>query len=142
MVTIGQKTTVLLTAYGGQETLNYILKVLGTEVSHEILQEAKPVPPLKTKVELGKTQLLLDYLDENYLLALAKYNKRKATAQRGINNDTTLQDITYRLLVSNNPVDTNNSEADLKQYLIDLTNELAQVTPEEIAASIPADQTI
>jgi len=74
MATIAQKTGALLQAYGGQESLNYILKVLGTEVSHDILQEVKPIPPLKTKVELGKTQLILDYGDENYLLALAKYN--------------------------------------------------------------------
>lgn len=140
MANIQVKTQALIDAYGSQENLNYILKVLGTNISHDILQEVHPEPPLKTKIEFGKTQLILDKLDENYLLKLSRYNKRKSTAQRAIQNDTNLQDITYRLLVANNPVDTNNTEVQLKQYLIDLTDELAQVTPEEQNATIPEDE--
>lgn len=142
MATILEKTTALLTTYGSQENLNYILKVIGNEISHSILQEVKPVPPLKVKVELGKTQLILDKQDENYLLSLSKFNKRTAVAQRSIQNDSTLQDITYRLLVANYDVDLANSETDLRGYLVELTNEIAQVTSEELAAVIPADQTI
>lgn len=142
MVTIIQKTAALLTEYGTQENLNYILKVLGNDVAHSIMQEVKPVPPLKIKVELGKTQLILDKQDENYLLSLSKYNKRVAIAQRSIQNDVTLQEITYRLLIANYPVDTANSETDLRDYLVDLTNQVAQVTQEEINAVIPTDQTI
>lgn len=142
MATIAQKTTALITVYEGQETLNYILKVIGNEISHSILQEPVPIPPLKTKIEFGKTQLILDKQDENYLLAKSKDLKRKSIAQRSIQNDVTLQEITYRLLISKHPVDIDNSEEDLKNYLIDLVNELAQVTSEEDTAIIPIDETI
>lgn len=142
MPTLSEKTAILITAYEGQENLNYILKVLGNEVAHNILQAPKPIPPLKRRVEFGKIQLVLDKQDENYLLALSKYNKRAAIAQRTIQNDTTLQEITYRLLIAKKDVDTANTEADLKTYLEELTNEIAQVTAEEESATIPADETL
>lgn len=142
MATIIEKTNALIGAYGSQENLNYILKVIGNEIAHSILQEIRPIPPLKIKIEVGKTQLILDKLDENYLLSLSKHTKRTSIAQRSIQNDSTLQDITYRLLIAKKDVDLDSSEAALKTYLEDLVNEIAQVTNEELMAIIPVDQTI
>ena len=135
MLKIVEKTIALATVYGGQEALNITLKTLGTSVANDILREAKPTPPLK-KVLIADTQ------DENYLLALSKYQKRVAIAQRSNQNDTTLQDITFRTLVDKYPVDTANSEAELKQFLTELTNELAGVTLEEENAIIPDNETL
>lgn len=142
MPNILEKTIALATTYGGQEPLNTMLKTLGTLVANTILREPKPIPPLKKLVEYGKTQLVLDKQDENYLLALSKYQKRITVAQRSNQNDTTLQDITFRVLVANYPVDTANSQEQLKGYLEDLASEVAGVTLEEENAILPDDETL
>jgi hypothetical protein len=137
-----QKTQALLAAYQSQETLNYVLKVIGNDIAHLVMNEAIPVPPLKVVPEYGKQQLILDKQDENYLLKLSRHRKRQAIAQRSIQNDTTLQEITYRLLIARYPVDTNNTEANFREYLEELLDDIAQVTPEEKAAVIPDDETL
>lgn len=142
MPTLLEKINTLSVAYGGQEPLNIVLKAIGTDIAHEIMKEARPIPPLKKVEKYGKVQLVLDEQDENYLLCLSKYNKRRGVAQRAIQNDITLQDTTFRLLIVNNPVDTNNSEADLKTYLQSTVNESALVTAEEETATIPVDETL
>lgn len=136
------KTAALVAAYQDQETLNYVLKAIGTKVSKDVLQEAAPLPPLKKRVRFGKTELVLDEQDENYLLSLSRHRKRKSVAQLMLQNDTNTQDNAYRLIVANHPVDADNSEADLESYIIAISDDLAGVTLAEKNAVIPTDETL
>ncbi|WP_338761879.1 hypothetical protein WAF17_16455 [Bernardetia sp. ABR2-2B] len=140
MVTILDKIEILNTKYGSKDKLVSLLDILQTNIAHSIRDEPKPIPPLKKKVEMEKIQLVLERDDENYLLTKSCYDKRQLFAQRVLNNDKEIKEITYSLLVSTKDVHTHNSEDDLKRFLTELVNEIARVSVSETGAVIPKDE--
>jgi hypothetical protein len=142
MATIVEKIAALNTKYGSKEQTMDIIDMLQKQVAFLIRQEQPPAPPLKKVFEFEKIQLILDKVDVNYLLAFSKHSKRSLFASRTFLNDMELKEMVYNTLIFKKDVDVNNKEENLKTYIEELVNEIANVTQSEIDAIIPTDETL
>ena len=119
-----------------------------TDVAQDITTEQQPIPPLKVylSAEFGKSELKLDFQDDNYLLKKARHSKRQNWAKNVILGDTNSINQAYNIIVAEQAIntldDTQASDTSIRNWILGYLLLFPGVTNAEELAAIPSDETL